>query len=434
MKWAPVAVWLACAGIAMANPPPERPISPTLFALSPAEEAAGWIVLFDGQSTDHWRGYKQSTFPPKGWAIEDECLKVISGGGGGDIVTVDEYGDFELSLEFKTAPKANSGIMYRVNETHDAPWMTGPEFQVLDDAGHGLEATSWQSAGACYELYKPGAAKALKPGGEFNHARIRLKDNVLQHWLNGKKIVECDIRSADFKNRVAASKFKSYEGFGAQRRGHICLQDHGDTVWFRTIRIRSLDKPLPGEIALFDGTSMRGWSAVLPDADSMDGTWSVQDSVMICTGQPIGYIRTIADYTNYVLKLEWRFDPVTKQAGNSGVLLRMVGEDKVWPKSVEAQLLSGSAGDFFNIGEFQMTTDPSRTNGRHTKRLRDVERPIGEWNEYEIICDHGDVTLIVNGDPINHAWDVAEESGKIGLQSEGAVIHFRNIRLAPITD
>jgi hypothetical protein len=205
-------------------------------------------------------------------------------------------------------------------------------------------------------------------------------------------------------------------------------------VWYRNIRIRDLDKPMPGQVTLFDGSSLRGWTHVLPDAPGakLDDTWSIDDGVLICAGQPIGYIRTIDDFGNFVLKLEWRFNPVTKQAGNSGVLLRKVDEDKVWPKSIEAQLLSGSAGDFFNIGEVDMKTDPARTNGRHTKRLRDAERPIGQWNEYEIICDGSNITLIVNGDAVNDAWDVATTPGKICLQSEGAEIHFRNIRLAPI--
>lgn len=406
----------------------------SMYTLEPADRAAGWTMLFDGTSTDQWRGYRQSVFPSGGWMIEDACLKVVGGSNAGDIVTIDEYGDFELALEFKTAPKANSGIIYRVTEDFDSPWMSGPEFQVLDDAGLNVVADNWQSAGACYELVKPDAAKALKPAGEFNEARIRIKDNILQHWLNGVKIVEVDISSDDFKQRIAASKFKAYDGFAQHKKGRIALQDHGDTVWYRNIRIRDLDKPMPSQIGLFDGSSLRGWTHVLPDAPNakIEDTWRIDDGVLICTGQPVGYIRTIDDYGNFVLKLEWRFSPVTRQAGNSGVLLRMTGEDKVWPKSVEAQLLSGSAGDFFNIGEVAMKTDPARTNGRHTKRLRTAERPIGEWNEYEIICDGPNVTLVVNGDTINNAWDVATTPGKICLQSEGAEIHFRNIRLAPI--
>jgi hypothetical protein len=110
----------------------------------------------------------------------------------------------------------------------------------------------------------------------------------------------------------------------------------------------------------------------------------------------------------------------------------MIGEDKVWPKSVEAQLQSGNAGDFWNIGEFKMVTDPARTNGRNTKKTHGAERPVGEWNEYEIIVNHGDVILFVNGEELNRASGVDEVAGFICLQSEGAEIHFRNIRLTPL--
>lgn len=401
-------------------------------ALSEVGRAAGWVVLFDGSNADAWRGYQHKAFPSKGWVIEDGCLKVQSGGGGGDIITRDQYGDFELVLEFKCAPKANSGIMYRVAEKHSTTWQTGPEYQVLDDAGHGLSPTDKTSAGALYDMYAPSEAKIVRGAGEFNEVRIRLHHGWLEHWLNGVKVVECRVDSPEWKDVIAASKFKGYEGFGLQPSGHIALQDHGDDVWFRNIRVRDLSAAMPGEIALFDGSTMTGWTHHLHGGGAMEDTWRIEDGIIICNGNPAGYIRTENDYTNYVLKLEWRFNPVTKQAGNSGVLLRLIGEDKVWPKSVEAQLMSGNAGDFWNIGDFGMKTDPARLNGRNTKKLRVAERPVGEWNEYEIIVNGGDVRVIVNGDEINHAWDVDIVSGKIGLQSEGAEIHFRNIRLAPL--
>jgi hypothetical protein len=163
--------------------------------------------------------------------------------------------------------------------------------------------------------------------------------------------------------------------------------------------------------------------------------WTVADGVMVCKGNPVGYIRTKDDYTNFVLRLEWRFSPVTKQAGNSGVLVRMVGEDKVWPRSVEAQLHSGNAGDFWNIGDFKMTADAGRTNGRNTKKTHGAERPIGPdggWNEYEIIVNRGDVILRVNGEELNRATQVEEVPGHICLQSEGAEIQFKSVRLVPL--
>lgn len=400
--------------------------------LSPADVAAGWTVLFDGSSTDHWRGYRQQTFPAQGWVIEDGTLHVKAGSGAGDIISIDQYADFELIAEFRCAPKANSGIMYHVTEANDTTWQTGPEFQVLDDAGEKIAPDDKHSAGALYDMIAPPRNKVDHPAGEWNEARIRVQHGVLQHWLNGVKTVECRIDDQSWKDMIAASKFKGYNGFGIQPKGHIALQEHGDDVWYRNIRVRDLDAPLPGQVSLFNGKDLSGWEPVLNDHGKPEDVWSVEDGVLICKGNPVGYIRTTADYTNYVLKLEWRFNPVTKKAGNSGVLLRMVGEDKVWPRSIEAQLESGNAGDFWNIDKFVMTVDPARTNGRNTRKTHGAERPIGEWNEYEIIVDHSNVTLKVNGEVLNTATQVEEVPGKICLQSEGAEIQFRDIRLSPI--
>lgn len=399
--------------------------------LTDAEHAAGWTLLFDGESTEHWRGYKKDGFPEQGWVVENGTLKVTAGGGGGDIITTEQYGDFEFSCEFKVSPRANSGIMYRVSEQHAASWQSGAEYQILDDAAFGVEPTASTSVGGCYDLIDP-SEKELKPVGEFNTARIRIQDHRVTHYLNGKKILEYRMDSEDWKNRIANSKFAGYEGFGVQARGHIALQDHGNDVWFRNLKIRDLSNPMPGQVKLFNGKDLSGWSAFLLDDGQMEETWSVEDGILVCIGKPAGYIKTDDSYDNYVLKLEWRWDPVTLRSGNSGVLMRLQGKDKVWPKSVEAQLMGGNAGDFWNIGGFQMQTDPERTKGRNTRKLRMAERPIGEWNEYEIIVDHNEITLYVNGEMLNYAWDVAELAGPIALQSEGAPIHFRRIRLAPI--
>ncbi|MBX3382301.1 MAG: DUF1080 domain-containing protein [Phycisphaeraceae bacterium] len=402
-------------------------------SLSPAEVAGGWRLLFDGQSTQGWRGYRQQAFPAKGWEVKDGALCVLKGGGGGDIITEAQFGDFELSLEFMCTPKANSGIIYRVQETAGATWQTGPEFQVLDDHGHGLTGRENHSAGGLYDLAQPAETKALKPAGEWNHARVRIHDGVVQHFLNGVKVVECEIKGDGWAQRIAGSKFKEFAGFGVSPRGHIALQEHGDEVWYRNIKVRDLDAPLPNEVALFNGKDLKGWTAHLRDDGRMESVWSVHEGgVLVCAGQPIGYIRTEKEYTSYVLKLEWRFSPVTKQAGNSGVLLRVQRPDTVWPRSIEAQLMSGSAGDFWNIGEYPMQTEEGRRNGRNTKHTHKAERAIGEWNAYEIIVDGPVVTLRVNGEEVNSAWDCAVMPGTIALQSEGAEIHFRRVRLSPL--
>ena len=189
------------------------------------------------------------------------------------------------------------------------------------------------------------------------------------------------------------------------------------------------------EIALFDGESLSGWTWHLSKPDvPPEQVWSVADGVLRCEGRPVGYLRTEADHESYELTLEWRFDP-ERGPGNSGVLLRMVGEDKVWPKSMEAQLHSRNAGDIWNIDRFPMDVDAGRTSGRRTVKLNPTnELPLGEWNRYRITLDGGSLTIEVNGLVQNTARWCEVVPGKICLQSEGAYIEFRNIRLRPILD
>lgn len=409
--------------------------------LTKADTASGWKSYSGSNAKALWKTYKKSGFPAQGWILENNELRQAAPAGG-DLITVDQFADFEFVCDFKLDAKANSGIIWRTSEKFDASYQSGPEYQLLEDATYPGKLHDGQYTGAAYELYPPAptppATKVMHPAGQWNNARIYLRNGVLQHWLNDVKLVDARIfddagnPTKEWLDKIAASKFNENQGFGLAAKGAIALQDHGGGVAFRDIKIRDLSAPLPGEIKLFNGKDMDGWQAVLPGGGKMEDVWSVKDGVMICKGNPIGYIRTKADYTNYIIKLEWRFNPVTKQAGNSGVLLRMVGDDKVWPKSVEAQLESGNAGDFWNIEDVKMTTEKSRLNGRNTKHTHAAERPIGEWNEYEIIVNHGDIILKVNGEELNRATSVTEVAGKICLQSEGAEIHFRNIRLIPL--
>jgi len=187
------------------------------------------------------------------------------------------------------------------------------------------------------------------------------------------------------------------------------------------------------EVELFNGRDFTGWTHHLPDPKAkFADVWSLKDGAIVCQGNPVGYIRTEAHYTNFELTLEWRFDPA-RGPGNSGVLFRMQAPDQVWPRSIEAQLMATNAGDFWNIEEFPMAVDLERTTGRHTtRRAPSSEKPLGEWNRYRIRADHGLITLEVNGVLQNSASWAAELPGPICLQSEGAYIEFRNVRLRQI--
>ncbi|MBI4878810.1 MAG: DUF1080 domain-containing protein [Planctomycetes bacterium] len=400
-------------------------------ALTPAEKAAGWTLLFDGESPECWRGYGRDAFPEAGWAVEDGCLRVVAGGGGGDIVTIDRFAEFDFCFEWKVAEGANSGVMFHVAETEEAPWQTGPEYQIFDDAGAGVEPNDPHSCGALYALYAP-ENKTLKPAGEWNSGRIVVRAGRLSHFVNGVKVLEAELGGDDWNERVANSKFSEYAGFGRQGSGHLCLQDHGNDIWFRNLKVRDLTRPVPGEVELFNGESLEGWQCFSEDGSTGTDAWRVEDGLLKTAGTPAGYLYTAATYESYVLKLEWRFNPETLEAGNGGVLLRVGGEHQVWPESVEAQLMSGAAGDFWTIGEYPMSTAPERMSGRNTQKTHGAERPIGEWNQYEIIVDGPRITLIVNDEVVNEAWDVLVRPGHVALQAEGAEMHFQNIRLAPI--
>ena len=202
-------------------------------------QTGDWEVLFDGTHTDHWRGYRQDSLPPA-WTIADDGSLYFSGEGGGDIVSRQQYEDFELELEWKISEGGNSGIMYRVSEDHDYPWRTGPEMQVLDDAAHPDAGNGPdRMAGANYDMHPP-ATNAVRPAGEWNQVRIVVDSAHVEHWLNGQKIVEYELWSDEWKARIAESKWIDMPSYGMERGGHIALQDHGDPVWYRNIRIRRL--------------------------------------------------------------------------------------------------------------------------------------------------------------------------------------------------
>ena len=200
-----------------------------------------WKVLFNGTSTEAFRQFKQDAFPKKGWDVVDGTLHVKAGGGAGDLVTKEQYGDFELEFEWKVASGANSGVMYRVSEALKEPWQTGPEYQVLDDSRHGDGRNPKTSASALYALVAANSEKSLNPVGEWNKARLVVRGWAVEHWLNGKKVVSIDLASPAARELIAQSKFKDYPKFARESVGHLCFQDHGDDAWYRNIRVRRLD-------------------------------------------------------------------------------------------------------------------------------------------------------------------------------------------------
>ncbi|MBI4476142.1 MAG: DUF1080 domain-containing protein [Acidobacteria bacterium] len=208
----------------------------TLNTLTDEEKAAGWKLLFDGQSTAGWRGFK-SEMAPDGWTAVDGLLTRV--GRGGDLLTIEEFGDFELRLDWKIEKGGNSGIFYRGVEDSEAIYWSAPEMQILDNGGHRDGKNSATSAGSNYALHAP-VRDVTKPIGEWNEVRIVAKGAHVEHWMNGVKLLEYELWSPEWEALVKASKFKEHPGYGRAKKGHIGLQDHGNPIWFRNIKIRPL--------------------------------------------------------------------------------------------------------------------------------------------------------------------------------------------------
>lgn len=217
--------------------------------LTPKEIRQGWKLLFDGKTMNGWRGAYLDSLPTKGWEVKDGVLIVEPSGGGeaafgGDIVTIDEYSSFELSLDFKLTEGANSGIKYFVTEAlPKTPGSAiGLEYQILDDAKHPdakLGINGNRTLASLYDLL-PAHDKKPNPIGQWNHARIVVKGTHVEHWLNGNKVLSYERGGTLFLEHKAVSKFKDRAGFGEAASGHILLQDHGNQVFYRNIKLRIL--------------------------------------------------------------------------------------------------------------------------------------------------------------------------------------------------
>ena len=235
------------APLATASAAPAASCS-TVNVLTPAEKAAGWQLLFDGTSLAGWHGFNNQSI--KAWSIDDCSLKTAGTEGNygsdtrPDIVTDKEFTNFELSLEWKASKGGNSGVMYGVIEDpkYDAPWRTGPEYQIVDDVSFPHKLEPWQKAGANYAMQPPDdSKKVLKPIGEWNTTKIVVNGTHVEHWLNGKKILEFERWTPAWNALRDSGKWKDSPDYGKAKTGRIAVQDHGSVFWFRNIKIRPIE-------------------------------------------------------------------------------------------------------------------------------------------------------------------------------------------------
>lgn len=208
--------------------------------LSPAEKAAGWELLFDGQNFNGWRGYREKGMPERGgWEIRDGMIYTVPKVKGGNLITDRKFNDFEFSWEWRLSPKGNNGVKYFVTE--ERPGAPGHEYQMIDDNGHpDSKLGAKRHTASFYDVLPPAADKPMRPIGEWNVSKIVVKGQQVEHWLNGKKVLAYELGSPAVKAALADSKFKKFPDFGTKLTGHIMLTYHDDECWFRNLKVREL--------------------------------------------------------------------------------------------------------------------------------------------------------------------------------------------------
>jgi len=431
-----LALTLAGAGLVLAWCGPAA-------GITPQEKDQGFVSIFDGKTLEGWDG------DPRLWSVQDGAIRgetTKENPAHGNTFCVWRGGrlrDFILKIKFRIQ-NGNSGIQYRSKE-HKKWRINGYQAEVENNPGkvgflYHEGGRGWlvnvgdfmviDGKGKKHVVSKVADVEALKKAGYYknqgwNEYTIIAQGNYLRHYLNGYPTM------ALIDNDKPTDPTDPNDRKGFIREGLLALQIHRGppmVVEFKDIRIKHLDSDYGNAVRLLGGENLDGWTMPFEKMREA-GTFSVKDGVLDDAGKPVGYIRTTDDFTNYTLHLQLKH----VQKGNSGVLVRMVGKDKVWPKSIEAQGQSGAMGDIWNIDKFPMKTAEDRTRGRHTRKMHESnERPIGEWNDYCITLDGGRLVIKVNNLVQNTATDCEEVPGKICLQAEGSHKQFRNIVLVPI--
>ncbi|MCL2074466.1 MAG: DUF1080 domain-containing protein [Marinilabiliaceae bacterium] len=395
--------------------------------LTDAEKSAGWELLFDGETLAGWRDYNGTELNGP-WIVENGTLSALGKGADeyGYLVTDKQYENFELLFDWKISTGGNSGVLYHVVEHPHflMPYVTGPEYQLIDNEGFPFPLEDWQLAGADYAMYVADVYKTkLKPAGKWNNSKILFDNGHVEHWLNGEKIVEFDAWNEDWFQRKNSGKWDDYPEYGLASKGVIALQDHGDRVWFRNLKVRELPRKSAIEVDLFNGNDLHGWEIAGTEL------WYVEDGLLVCESGPdeeYGYLLTREYYDNFDLTLEFN----QSADGNSGVFFRSRIINDVTITGWQCEV---APPDFHTGGIYE-----SVPGGRGWLIKPEPENEnvlkMGEWNTMRILVQGDNVTTWLNGTQMIDISDkiIGEGQGRIALQIHsggGIKVSWRNLKL-----
>ena len=392
--------------------------------LTEQEKADGWQLLFDGNTMEGWRNYNDSVMT-QSWHVVDGCIQAKGDGSdaSGYIVTDKVFENFELYWEWKLSKGGNSGMLYHVVERPQfkVPYVTGPEYQLIDEPNFEIALEPWQRLGVDYAMYLPDTTKMkVNPYGEWNNSKIVFDNGHVEHWLNGEKILEFEAWTDDWFARKNSGKWENAPEYGLATKGVMCLQDHGYPASFRNIKVKELPRKTK-EVELFNGKDLTGWDVYGTEK------WYVQDGLLVCESGPdkqYGYLATREYYDDFDLTVEFK----QEADGNSGVFIRSFVEDGVkvngWQVEVAPKgLHTGSIYESYGRGWL-------------VKNDADKESVLKErdWNTMRILVQGNKVTSWLNGVEMVTIDDevIGKGQGRIALQIHdggGIKVLWRNLKL-----
>lgn len=392
--------------------------------LTKEEKADGWQLLFDGKTLNGWRDYNRKTLTAP-WFAEDGMIQAKGEGADehGYIVTDKIYENFELAWDWKIAEGGNSGVLYHVVERpqFSVPYVTGPEYQLIDDIGFPQKLEDWQKTAADYAMHTTDKSKLkIKPAGEWNTSKIIFDNGHVEHWLNGEKVVDFEAWTDDWFARKHSGKWENAPEYGLAKKGVITLQDHGSAAWLRNVKIKELPRKTK-QVSLFNGRDLTGWEVYGTEK------WYVKDGLLVCESGPekkYGYLATREYYDDFDLTLEFK----QEADGNSGVFFRSFIEPEVKVNGWQVEVApkgKDTGGIYESYGRGWLVQIPEEKENI----LKE-----GQWNTIRIQVVGDNVKTWLNGVQMVDLTDekIGKAQGRIALQIHdggGIKVLWRNLNL-----